>query len=268
MNLLGWTFSIHADAGAYHSVLKNATPPEIWIEDICDGVAVRVHPELRKVDLWCCGSLSPDTLNHCLHDLILPKLAARDGALVLHGGSVLIGSGCIAIVAPSGHGKSTLSASLHAEGFPLISDDAIILRPEESRYQGVRLHPTLRLFPDSLSRLFPGAVDTTLVADYTDKRRLSVAAGPDTAPLRALFRLCAPTEDIRIIRLAPAAACMAMIENAFALDPADARETRGRFELAAKAARVVPVFDLAYPRDYDRLPDVHSALFDALSACA
>jgi hypothetical protein len=127
-----------------------------------------------------------------------------------------------------------------------------------------RLYPSLRLFPDSLDHLFPVSPETSPVADYSDKRRVPFDPGPPSAPLSALFRLTDPGECIQATRLAPAAACMAIIENAFALDAEDAQETRRRFAQAAQAAQVIPVFDLTYPRDYTRLSEVHAAIFTAL----
>jgi hypothetical protein len=158
-----------------------------------------------------------------------------------------------------------LSASLHVRGCSLISDDAIILRPDGIGYQAERIYPSLRLFPDSLDRLFPGVDGTTPIAGYTSKRRVPFAEGTSDVPLRALFRLAAPEDTIRVTRLPQAAACMAVIANAFAFDPGDAHETARRFGQAAHAARSVPVFDLTYPRDYAALPAVHEAIFQTLA---
>jgi hypothetical protein len=233
---------------------------------LIDGAEAIIDPENYQIHIRSDRALSKETLDHIVDDLLIPKLLSRTGFLVLHGGLVAGPAGGIAFIGPSGHGKSTLSASLSQKDYALISDDAMILQPEGPGYRAERLYPSLRLFPDSLDRLFPDISETGAVADYTDKRRVPFASGPESAPLRALFRLASPGKEIDVRRLSPAAACMGVLENAFALDPEDAQETGRRLERAAQVARVVPVFDLAYPRDYDFLPTVHAAILDTISA--
>jgi hypothetical protein len=201
---------------------------------------------------------------HVLSDLVLPRLIAYDGALVVHCGAVDSPAGAIGLIAPSGQGKSTLAGSLHARGFPLISDDAMILHSDGTGYRTERLYPSLRLFPDSLAHLMPEVDGTVPMADFTEKRRVPFVEGPMNAPLAALFRLADPSDDIRITSLTPAEACMAIIANSFALDASDPEETKRRFAQAAEGARNIPVYDLRYPRDYAALPEVHAAIFQAI----
>lgn len=233
---------------------------------LSDDADAIIDPENHRIHIRSDRALSQETLDHFVEDLLAPKLLAHDGFLVLHGALTAGGDGGVGFIGPSGHGKSTLSASLSQSGQTLISDDAMILRPEGQGYRAERLYPSLRLFPDSLDRLFPDITETGAVADYTDKRRVPFASGPEHAPLRALFRLADPGTDVGAKRLSPAAACMAIIENAFALDPEDTAETRRRLERAAEVARIVPVFDLAYPRDYDCLPQVHAVILDVIGS--
>ncbi len=145
-----------------------------------------------------------------------------------------------------------------------MGDDALILRHNPNGVVAERIYPSLRLLPDSLENIFPTIKLAAPVANFTDNRRVPFDVGIESAPLRALFRLTDPGKDIRVVQLAPAAACMAIIQNAFAFDSEDADEARNRFAQAALAAQVIPVFDLTYPRDYARLPEVHTAIFATL----
>jgi len=229
------------------------------------GVDFIFNPHNRTFALCYDCMPSAETIEHWLTDLILPQLLAYDGHFVLHCGIVNTAKGALGFMGPSGHGKSTMTASLHHSGLTLMSDDAVLLRNEDHCFHVERLYPSLRLFPDSLDELFPTIEATAPVADYTDKRHVAFAPGPVRAPLIALFRLAEPAEDIRILRLAPAEACMALIANSFALDAANPAESKRRFVKAADVARQVPVYDLHYPRIYTAIPDVHAQIFAAVA---
>lgn len=59
---------------------------------------------------------------------------------------------------------------------------------------------------------------------------------------------------------------MALVESSFALDPVDPDQALGRLNDASALARQVPAFEIAYPRDYARLPEVRQAILDQLAA--
>lgn len=210
------------------------------------------------------GTQSLNTLDHCLNDLVLPRLLASEGQLVLHGSLVATAAGLVGFIGASGQGKSTLSASLHVRGTPLLTDDAFGLQDQSGQWSAHSLCASLRLFPDAIEYLFPEVDETTPVADYTSKRHLKYAAAPDAGPISALFRLGDDASDVCVRRLNAAEACMSVIANAFALESSDAAEAQSRFARASAAARSVPVYDLQYPRDFSRLPEVHAAIFEAI----
>ena len=53
---------------------------------------------------------------------------------------------------------------------------------------------------------------------------------------------------------------MALVENSFSLDPSDVSEAAKRLDAASAVARNVPMFQITYPRDYARLPEVRAAI--------
>jgi hypothetical protein len=68
--------------------------------------------------------------------------------------------------------------------------------------------------------------------------------------------------EIRMQRLKVPDACMALIENSFALDPGDAGQATGRLTAASGLARAVPAFQISYPRNYEVLPTVRDAILE------
>jgi hypothetical protein len=226
-----------------------------------DGVDWLFDAGNKRFALRYDGQPAAETVTHWLADLILPQLMAHEGHFVLHCGAVNCPRGALGFIGPSGAGKSTLTASLHQRGLNLISDDAVVLSQDVQTLKAERLYPSLRLFPDSIDLMFPNIGSTAPVAEYTDKRHVTFAPGPASAPLIALFRLADPSDDIHISRLTFADACIALIGNSFALDPADPAEAKRRFAEASKVARQIAVYDLHYPRDYGVLPEVHELVF-------
>jgi hypothetical protein len=226
-----------------------------------------IDSDTRRVLAVYDGCPSRDTLNHCLNDLILPRLLASNGDLVLHGSLVSTAFGLVGFIGASGWGKSTLAASFAARDATLLTDDAFRMQVSGGEWRGERIFPSLRLFPDAIEQICPEIDETAPVADYTTKRRLQFLSEQESGLLRALFRLADDAEDVRVTRLAPAEACIALVSNAFALEANEPREAAKRFANAAEAAKRLPVFNLVYPRDFGRLGEVHTAVLGAVKQC-
>jgi hypothetical protein len=249
---------------------------EITLSNLTSDLGFKVKPDLTT---RTCLVETPDgtidtDLFHYLVDQTLPRLLAHDGRLVLHAGAVRAGGQGIAFIAPSGHGKSTLTGSFHKAGHPLISDDTLVLDVRDGRACTRPIHPGLRLLPDSLGFLFGAEEQAQAIPASRGKHRMpvTVAAPPvmDETPLRALFVLAHPDENdaITLTPLTPAQSCIEIIANSFAHDPADTREAKARFEQASALARFVPCLRLTYPRDYARLPEVRQAILRAAEGLA
>ena len=215
-------------------------------------------------------TVSKTTLDHFLADQVLPRAMAHEGDFVLHAGAVRLGNAAILLMGTSGRGKSTLATSFDQAGLPLLGDDAMVISWHDDRPQAKAVYPSLRLLPDSIEALFPTAIKTTSVADYTQKRRVDVsridADRASLLPIKAIFSIAGPGDDLRITlrRLSIAEACMACVESSFALDPADLDRARGRLDDASALAGQIPAFEISYPRDFARLPEVRQAILDQL----
>lgn len=203
-----------------------------------------------------------ETLDHLYYDHILPRRLAHDGALVLHAGGVVIDGRAVAVTADTGHGKSTLTASLHAKGHPLLGDDALIVEGAPPQVRAV--YPSLRLNPDSAAAFFPG-VEGRPMAHYSPKRHLPVGETATDAPLALLIVLGARAPQITTRRLTPAEAVMAVITNSFAQDPGDLARARDKMRAASALAAAIPMWEISYMRDYAALPEVHATIHRLLA---
>lgn len=219
------------------------------------------------VTAWAAPGLNLETLRHLLLDQVLPRVLAHRGRLVLHAGAVRIGADrAIAFVGETGAGKSTLTASFHAAGSPLLSDDALVLCPEDGAVLAVPTYPSLRLWPESVAGVFAKSPRLARMAHYSDKQRVAVTDGVvrsgQPASLAALYVLAPAPENgsVELNRLPPRDACMAIVENAFQLDVTDTGRAARALAQAAAVAERVPAFRLAYPQDFGILPAVRAAI--------
>ncbi len=103
--------------------------------------------------------------------------------LPLHVSALLTPSGVWAFTGPSGIGKSTLAAWLHhREGWPVVSDDVAVLKPDDSVPYLYRGPTRLKLWQETLTQL--GIDSRNLVRDLLrfDKYHLNVPENFVSAP--------------------------------------------------------------------------------------
>lgn len=211
-----------------------------------------------------------NTIEHLLVDQVWPRILAHDGDLVLHASGVANNQGAILFVGRSGQGKSTLAASLHQRGLPLIGDDAVLISKRDGEARCRAVYRSLRLFEDSIEKLFDSSIFHSDVAEYTDKQNVyfpPLAAGDEDHRVRAIFLLNSEDghADARVTPASPSDACMRFVEHSFWLDPTDMRLTAQKLKLASALANSVPVFQLTYPRDYAKLDELHATIFSVLN---
>ncbi len=232
----------------------------IRAEGIASAVVSEADRSIRLFDREGPEELADDWII----DQIAPRLLAHLGHFVLHGGAVDVGGDrAILLVAPSGHGKSTLTGYLHDGGWPMLGDDAIVVGPtgEGSRLRSV--YRRLKLRPDSWHQLFPSDRRSRGGAGWKLSLDLTGEAPPAPEPrLAAVFVLDGPDSDgePEARHLASAATCVALLRNSFALDPADRARAAGRLAQASALAAAVPGFRLSYRRDYALLPQVRDLI--------
>ena len=175
------------------------------------------------------------------------------------------------ILGPSGRGKSTLAASFHVAGSELLGDDAAIVTWLDAVPSSRSLYKSLRLLPDSIDALLPLSTESEEVSELSWKRRVKFPDGGSSPiqplPIAAVFYLDPPESNsaVEIRPMTVRESCMVLVENAFACNPADTGQAKGRLEQASKLAKSVPCFAISYPREYHFLPTVRAAMLDQVT---
>lgn len=222
-----------------------------------DAGRIRVRPH-RPV--------APATLEHLLADQVLPRCLGHRGQLVVHAAGVALGQDIAVFVGESGRGKSTLAGLFLRAGRTVLSDDCLVLQPTPATVRALATYPSLRLRQDSVDALFPGDQSGAFLPSYSDKRRFAMPDNEQEAPqhgVAALYFLgdVGGTEsEVLIEPLAPATACIRLLEQSFQLD-LHARDAVARLLKSAGEVVVrVPAFMLRFPRDFGRVADLAASV--------
>jgi hypothetical protein len=206
-------------------------------------------------------NVSNATTEHLYINQVLPLALSKSGQLVFHGSAVEIGTDCIAFLATSGRGKSTLAASLAVNGHRFLTDDALVLEPVDGLYRVIPSHPSLRLWQDSHKRLLPGEPEMTPALPYTSKARFFAETRlphcDEPRRLRTAYFLGdGSAAEITVRRLTEVETLLAWARHSFLFDLEDRAAIAGYFDRTATLANHLVCYELDYPRRYDDLDHV------------
>ena len=226
-----------------------------------------IDAAVYSIGAWAVPGTDEETVRHLLLDQILPRVLAYKGRLVLHASAVSVEGQAIAFVGETGWGKSTLAASLHLSGYPLLTDDGLLIKTEGDCVKALPSYSGLRLWSQSINALFKELPSCKAMASYSEKNRVRLPKNNKTDPieLTALFILGEPaleaeTGSIKVSSLSQRDACMELVRNSFQLDVSNHKQVTGLFTAASSVAERLPVFTLSYPRDFSCLPAVHDVI--------
>ena len=226
-----------------------------------DGLSVTCRP----VEGTSCA-----TLDHLYQNQVKPMVLSLQGRRVYHGAAIEYDGGAIALLGPSGQGKSSLTASFAHAGQSFLNDDLLVLEPSGDRFQVLPSAPSLRLWRDARAELLGDSCHVAEPLCYTDKERVLASAQlphcDRPLPLRAAIVLGEDVPDIAARPLSGADATAAWMANVFVLEVDRPVSVQAAFAATADIARAVPSIALDYPREYDALPKVRAAILSAVQA--
>ena len=194
---------------------------------------------------------------------VLSAALAMRRRFVLHGNAVCINGRAFIIVGHKGQGKSTLTACLLQRGHRLIADDVSALTFDAADVSVHRGAFQLRLWPDSIERIFeePAERFEQISASYPKRivsaRQFVVAA--EHLPLAGILSL-SDSEKLSLETLSVADAWKQAVVHSFhsRLGSAFLKTTQasGHHRQCARLVRNVKMYRLHRPRDFSRLEEV------------
>ena len=195
------------------------------------------------------------------------------GVEPLHATSVLVDGGAIAFFGDSGHGKSTLAATLLERGSQLLTDDVLVVKFEGGRALAYPSLPRIKLTPESADAVFAGRRSVPMNR-FTQKMIFPVEAdrhGEAAARLRAIYWLPSESDEpgVSIRSLTPRDEFLSVIQNTFNNSVLHSRRLRQQFAFARQLVSSVSIRVLSFPKQLDLLPSVADAVVnDARSTLA
>jgi hypothetical protein len=184
------------------------------------------------------------------------------GVFCIHASVVAIDGYALALVAPSGGGKSTTAAALAARGHAVISDDVLALRIERDRIVVQPGFPWLRLCNDSMEVLQEQGA--RLATTQQGEKRIAQLPQPgyrctlDPLPLVAIYTMNSIAEEESIGEFPGAVALMLLLGNTYP-DLFYRFHKMHRADELLRAKQVlqhVAVRGINYPRRLDRLTEL------------
>ena len=235
------------------------------------GIAeFEVVPADRTIACYAQPRAPLRTLRHLLLDQVLPLVAGGSARLALHASAVALPGGAVCFLGPAGRGKSTIAAAIARAGFPLLSDDCLLIDWSAARPHALPSYPGVRLQPDSLVQLFGTPATAPTVSHYSRKRRVTgqhgaIAFAGARVPLGRLYVLAEPDMMWRAgrveIRPRPAReALMDLLALVFHLDVHDPVRVGRAFELACALVQSNEVRSLAFPWELHNISVVAEAI--------
>lgn len=215
------------------------------------------------------------TIRHLLLDQVFPRTLSLLGIDALHATAVLTPHGVCGFTGLTGAGKSTLAASFHLAGYPVLSDDCLVLQQQGDAIMAIPAYPGVRLWDDAAAALCGNQESLPPVAHYTSKRRVLADSHngsfiEERKTLARIYKLVNAREEEsvaadRIVEaIAGREAFMSLLTSAFRLDITDRKMLARQFHFFERIATLVPVRRLHVSADFSALPAMRKAVFDDL----
>ncbi len=199
---------------------------------------------------------------------VLSFALLKQGIEPLHGTAMVLEGGAEGFLGDCGYGKSSLAAAFLQAGYPLLTDDLLVLKGNGRGFLAYPSFPRIKLFPEIAQALLGGGTGGVPYNPHTSK--MIIPLGRDQScrkitPLKAFFVLRPPVagpprKKVSIRTLSQRQTFLAVTANTFNARLQEPGRLKRLFALASRIAARVPVKSLSYPRDLARLPEVVEAV--------
>ena len=244
-----------------------------------DGTVIVVNAQGSRV--WAVSPQSAtveDTATYLLGPTLGFVLCLR-GITCLHASAIAIADRAVALVGPTGSGKSSTAAAFARLGCPVLTDDVLALVDEGSFFTAQPAYPRVRLWPTSAESLF-GSVDALpRITPGWDKRFLDLN-GPRyrfqhrPLPLAAIYFLDERSADPvapRIKAVGAREGLMSLVANSYATNLLDKPMRAKEFPVLGRLVESIPLRRVTPSADFGRITEACELITDdflQMASCA
>ena len=233
-------------------------------------------PTKSRITCHPTAGIPEETIRHLLLDQVVPRIVSHLGRPVIHASGSVINDSAILFLGQTGWGKSTLCAHFHRNGFPLLSDDALLLGKNGDAVVGIPSYAGMRLLQDSFQALHLDGDEHTAVrkvAHYSSKKRIifSNEITKTAIPIKAVFILNDPEAlslgSPSFSRVTGYRAAIELTKHAFSLDVTDPSLMGKQLQSLAGlcGSDCLSIFTLQFQRDHELLPLVCKEIVSLVS---
>jgi hypothetical protein len=178
------------------------------------GVATFAVIEGHKILVDPLPGVDDALLNTFAVGPILAVLLRQRGLLVLHASSAVVDDVAIAFLGNSGAGKSTMAQAFHSHGYPVMTDDVMVVQLGGDAPMVLPGYPLIKLWPESASATGhePDSLPCIHGASTKRSHHLTSGFGQAAFPLKRIYVLEQGNEH-RIVNLNAAESCITLLQH-------------------------------------------------------
>jgi hypothetical protein len=185
------------------------------------------------------------------------------GLICLHASAVVVDGHAVAFLGFAGAGKSTTAATFARLGFPVLTDDLVVLREHGGGYFVQPGYARICLAPDATKSLFGGADALPEIAPNWEKRGLALGDtvplfAPAACPLRAIYVLsgqATPSPSQQFKSLSPQESLLAVLPNVFVQYLLTPEQRAAEFPALGRLISAIPFVNFHSSGGIDRLSE-------------
>jgi hypothetical protein len=214
---------------------------------------------------WTDSSTEEDAAAYLLGSALGFVLRLR-GVACLHASAIAVGGRAIALVGPSGTGKSSTAAGFARLGYAVLTDDLAALCEATERIRIQPALPRVHLWPQSAQSMFGSLDSLPRITPNWDKRRLDLAGDTyqrEPLPLAAIYFLAersAGCAAALIDAMSPALALINLVSDSHATEFVERPQRAQEFDVLARLVKNVPSRRVTPSADLTRIPDLCEAI--------
>jgi hypothetical protein len=221
----------------------------------------------RQIFAYSLNSDCREALQAFFFGRVLSFALLKLGIEQLHATAVVIHDQVVAFMGEAGHGKSTLAAAFVQKGYPLLTDDLLVIYQKDGSFFARPGLPRLKLFADSANAVGTDLLGPVMAVNRATGKQITQLSKhrffDADARIQVLYALNPGPAEPNVVRIEEMRQPLAFVEickAAFNTEITETARLKEHFEMASHLASSVPVKRLSVPRSLGALSSTCDAV--------